>query len=255
MDIHKSAAAGYAAAAEIYVRGRPNYPVETIQWLRESLGLGPGKKVLEVGAGTGKFIPVLRESGAEILALEPVAAMREQLVRAHGDVEAYAGTVDAIPLPDESVDVVVCAQAFHWFATSGSLASFRRVLVPGGMLGLIWNVRDESVPWVATLSAITDPLEGGTPRYRSGAWREVFPAEGFEFAGEYRVAHTHHGRPEDVILYRTLSVSFVAAQPEPVRQRVEAEVKRLIACTPTLSGRDEIDFPYETRMFSYRKVG
>lgn len=255
MDIHKNAAAGYATAAEIYVRGRPDYPFETSQWLSESLGLGPGKTVLEVGAGTGKFIPVLRESGAEILALEPVAAMREQLVGAHGDVEVYAGTADAIPLSDESVDVVVCAQAFHWFATSSSLSSFRRVLAPGGMLGLIWNVRDESVPWVAALSAITDPLEGGTPRYRSGAWREVFPAEGFEFTGERRVAHVHRGRPEDVILQRTLSVSFIAAQPEPVRQRVEAEVKRLITSTPALAGRDEIEFPYETRMFSYRKVG
>lgn len=254
MDVHKSAAVGFAAAAEIYARGRPDYPFETIQWLRETLRLGPGKRVLEVGAGTGKFIPVLRQTGADLVALEPVEAMRQQLAAAQGDVELLAGTADAIPLPDGSVDAVVCAQAFHWFATPACVASFRRVLAPGGMLGLIWNVRDEAVPWVAALSAITDPLEGDTPRYRTGAWRRAFPAEGFEFAGEYRVAHAHHGRPQDVILGRTLSVSFVAAQPETVRQQIRAEINQLITRTPSLAGHDEVDFPYETMMFSYQKT-
>lgn len=255
MEIHNSAAQGFAVAADIYVQGRPDYPAETGSWLREDLKLHAGKTVLEVGAGTGKFIPFLRQTSARVLALEPVEAMRERLTATNHDIEALAGTAASIPLPDGSVDAIVCAQAFHWFATDEALAEFRRVLAPGGMLGLIWNVRDESVPWVAALSAITDPLEGDTPRYRTGVWRRAFPAEGFEFAGAYRVAHAHHGRPEDVILGRTLSVSFVAAQPETVQQRIRAEINQLIARTPSLAGHDEVDFPYETMMFSYRKTG
>lgn len=255
MDIHNSAAKGFAAAAATYVKGRPDYPPETVSWLCQDLKLAPGKTVLEVGAGTGKFIPVLRQSRARLLALEPVEAMRQQLAQGYNDVEALAGTAAAIPLPDESVDAVVCAQAFHWFATRAALEEFRRVLAPGGMLGLIWNVRDETVPWVAALSEITDPLEGGTPRYRSGAWRQVFPAEGFNFVGERRVAHAHIGPAEDVIIRRTLSVSFIAAQPEAVRREVEANVRALIDRTPALAGHKEIAFPYETRMFTYHKNG
>ena len=254
MDVHNSAAKGFAAAAETYAQGRPDYPVEAVTWLQEGLGLGPGKTVLEVGAGTGKFIPALRQSGARLLALEPVDAMRQHLATAHGDVEVLAGTAASIPLPDGEVDAVVCAQAFHWFATEAALQEFRRVLAPGGMLGLIWNVRDESVPWVAALSAITNPLEGDTPRYYSGAWRTVFPADGFEFVEEQAVPYTHRGAAEDVILRRTLSVSYVASQPEGVRQEVVAEINRLISRTPELAGRAEIAFPYETRMFSYRKI-
>lgn len=255
MDIHKSAAVGFAAAAEIYARGRPDYPSETIQWLRETLRLGPGKKVLEVGAGTGKFIPVLRQTGADLVALEPVEAMRQQLAAAQGDVELLAGTADAIPLPDGSVDAVVCAQAFHWFATPACVASFRRVLAPGGMLGLIWNVRDQTVPWVAALSQIIAPLEGDTPRYHSGAWRQVFPAEGFSFVSERCAAYVHRGRPADVIINRILSVSFIAAQPEEGRLRVAAQLKALIDQTPDLAGHEEVAFPYETRMFTYQKNG
>lgn len=253
MDIHDSAAKGFAAAAATYVRGRPDYPPETLSWLREGLGLGPDKTVLEVGAGTGKFIPVLRQSGARVMALEPVEAMRNQIALTQGDVDVLAGEAASIPLPDNAVDAIVCAQAFHWFATRAALEEFRRVLVPNGMLGLIWNVRDETVPWVAALSEITDSLEAGTPRYRSGAWRRVFPAEGFEPAGELSVPHAHIGAPEDVIIRRTLSVSFVAAQPEAVQREVEAKVCALISRTPALNSGEEIAFPYQTRMFAYRK--
>lgn len=255
MDIHNSAAKGFAAAAATYVKGRPDYPPETVSWLCQDLKLAPGKTVLEVGAGTGKFIPVLRQSRARLLALEPVEAMRQQLAQGYNDVEALAGTAAAIPLPDESVDAVVCAQAFHWFATREALAEFRRVLAPGGRLGLIWNVRDETTPWVAALSAITDPLEGDTPRYRSGAWRAVFPAEGFGAMGERCIPYMHRGSPEDVILRRTLSVSFVAAQSEAVRQDITDKIEQLIRQTPQLAGRSEIAFPYETRMFTYQKLG
>lgn len=254
MSIHHSAAAGYAVGAGNYVRGRPGYPPEAAAWLRADLELAAGRTVLEVGAGTGKFIPMLRETGAEVLALEPVAAMRARLAADHPGVTVLDGSASAIPLPDGAVDVVVCAQAFHWFATAAALAEMRRVLKPGGMLGLIWNVRDEQVDWVAALTALTDPWEQGTPRYRSGAWRDVFPAPGFAAAGERSVHHAHIGSAEEVIVDRTLSVSFIAALPEATRDEVARQVRALIADTPALAGGGEIAFPYETRMFAFRRV-
>lgn len=254
MTIHPSASEGYALGASIYVMGRPDYPPAALDWLRDVIGLRTGRSVLEIGAGTGKFVTVLREAGATVLALEPVAAMRDALARGFPEMSVLDGTAEAIPLPDGAVHAVVCAQAFHWFATSRALAEMRRVLKPGGMLGLIWNVRDEKVPWVAALSAITDGWESGAPRFRTGAWQRVFPAPGFAATGEQRARHTHVGRAEEVIVARTLSVSFIAALPDAARAAVERQVRQLIADTPELAGEAQIAFPYETRMFAFRRV-
>ena len=254
MAIHASAAQGYQVASDLYVQGRPDYPPEALAWLQDDLALKAGKKVLEVGAGTGKFIPTLRQSGAQMLALEPVAAMRAKLVAANPDVQALDGTAEAIPLPDACVDAIVCAQAFHWFASTQALAEFCRVLAPGGRLGLIWNVRDESVDWVAALTAITDKFENHTPRFRTGVWQQVFPFAGLEALPARHATNTHVGSPEDVILGRTFSTSFIAALPDAQKREVEADVCALIAQTPALAGQAQIAFPYKTLMLAYRKV-
>ncbi len=252
--IHRAAADGYTAKAGTYVAGRPDYPPEVVAWLRSDLGLGPGKVALDLGAGTGKFQPCLRATGARLIAVEPVPAMLAQLVARNADVEAHAGTAERIPLLDGSVDAVVCAQSFHWFANGGALAEIRRVLKAGGALGLIWNVRDESVPWVAALSAITTAYEGDAPRYYTGAWRRLFPADGFGPLHEQHFPNRHVGAPEKVILDRTLSVSFIAALPADEQERVAAKVRALIAASPALAGLDEVSFPYETRVFGCTKL-
>lgn len=253
MPIHHKSK-GYHSGAAAYVAGRPGYPPEAESWLREALGLGPGRKALEVGAGTGKFLPTLLQTGAQAIVLEPIAEMREQLVATWPDVTALAGSADAIGLPDVSVDAVICAQSFHWFATRGAVAEMRRVLVPGGVLGLIWNGRDENVPWVKALSDITDRYEGDTPRYRSGAWRGVFPAPGLEFIGERHVRNSHVGPIEDVVIKRTLSVSFIAGLAANDRSDIEREVRKLIARTPELAAGKPVAFPYETSMYAYRRI-
>lgn len=254
MPIHEKSE-GYREGADAYVSGRPGYPPEVAGWLRTLLGVHAGSRVLEVGAGTGKFLPVLKACGAHVVALEPVDAMRERLVRAHPDVEAISGTAESIPLPDASIDVIICAQAFHWFATPAALAEMRRVLVPGGMLGLIWNVRDERPAWMRQLSAITDPYEDGAPRYRTGAWKRVFPAPGFEAVGERAAPHHHKGPAEQVVVERTLSTSFIAGLPQAERDRIAGEVRELIARTPELAGPGNVDFPYETRIYAFQKTG
>jgi len=264
INIHQSAAVGYSASPQTYAAGRPDYPAEAGAWLRDVVGLTAGRSVLDLGAGTGKFLPLLKACGAKVSALEPVAAMREELVRRHPDVEVLAGTADRITIPEASVDAVVCAQSFHWFATREAVAEIRRVLRPGGVLGLIWNVRDEAVlnetalnkaaAWVAKLSEITDPYEAGTPRYRTGEWRKVFPAEGFVEIDQRSAAHAHVGTADQVIVQRTLSVSFIAALPPEQRAEVERRVRELIASTPELAEASEVRFPYRTWMSAFRKV-
>ncbi|MBN8961697.1 MAG: methyltransferase domain-containing protein [Rhizobiales bacterium] len=254
-DIHRSAAQGFSAKADVYARGRPDYPDAIVDWLRDRLGLRDGRTVIDLGAGTGKFTAYLLKTGAQVIAVEPVREMRAKIVQAQPNVVTYDGTATSIPLPDDSVDVVICAQAFHWFATREALAEIRRVLKPGGRLGLIWNVRDESVDWIKALTAIIAPHEGDTPRYASGAWRSVFPADGFSPVQEERFPHSHVGSPDETIIDRVCSTSFIAALPADETTKVVAQLRALIAATPALAGKDMISVPYTTAAYWTEKVG
>jgi SAM-dependent methyltransferase len=252
-SVHHAAAAGFGAAAGAYQHARPDYPAALGDWLGDALGLAPGRVVVDLGAGTGKFTPLLSATGARVVAVEPVEAMRAELVAAHPDVEALAGEAERLPLADASVDAIVCAQSFHWFATPAALAEMRRALKPGGALGLVWNVRDARVAWVAALTTILDRHQGDAPRHESGRWRALFPAPGFSALSEHRFDHEHVGPPERVIVERALSVSFIAALPTDEQARVADEIRALIAATPSLAGRATVTFPYVTHAHACRR--
>lgn len=245
-EVHQAAQAGFSKASSTYVSGRPGYPKEIDSWLRDSLGLGPNKRVVDLGAGTGKFTAHLAPTGAEVIAVEPVRPMLDELRRCYPSVRAEEGSASRIPLADESVDAVCCAQSFHWFASNETMEEIKRVLKPGGILGLIWNLRDETVDWVAALSRIMMPYQEGTPRFHEGQWRAVFPAEGFAELREISFEHAHRGRFETVVVDRILSVSFIAALSRSERQEVARQIRRLVHFNPDLSDRSEVRFPYRT---------
>ncbi|HOQ52621.1 MAG TPA: class I SAM-dependent methyltransferase [Micropruina sp.] len=143
-------AASFDRAAELYERARPSYPAEAIDWLLEC---GP-REVLDLGAGTGKLTRDLVCRVDTLYAVDPSPNMLAQLNLAVPKARTSVGTAEAIPLPDASVDAVLVAQAWHWVDAERAIPEVRRVLRPGGTLGLIWNVRDESVGWVAELTRI-----------------------------------------------------------------------------------------------------
>jgi ubiquinone/menaquinone biosynthesis C-methylase UbiE len=247
--VHRAAAQGFCSSAALYQQGRPDYPPQLLEWLRRTLGLGPGRKVVDVGAGTGKFTRLLLQSGARVVAVEPIEAMRAQLVQQLPDVEVLAASAQALPLADGSVDALVCAQAFHWFASQQALQEFGRVLTPGGKLGLVWNVRDESCEWVAAITRIMAPYEGDTPRYQKGDWRALFPSPLFSDLQESVFSYRHVGSARQVIVDRMLSVSFIAALPAAERATVAGRLEALIATDPQIKDRAEISFPYLTRAY------
>jgi SAM-dependent methyltransferase len=248
-DLHPLAAEGFGQAARSYVRGRPDFPAGTLDWLKDDLHLRPGSRVLELGAGTGKFTKILTQTRAEVLAVEPVDEMLARLAADQPDVKTLRATAQNLPLAGATMDAVICAQAFHWFATADAVAEMRRVLVSGGVLGLIWNVRDESVPWVARLTRIMAPHEGDAPRYYRNEWRQVFPAPGFGELNARTFSHQHVGPAEHVLVDRVASVSFIAALNAATRKAVLREVRALIAATPELANRQEVSVPYVTRAF------
>jgi SAM-dependent methyltransferase len=248
--IHEAAARGFEAAVERYERGRPGYPEDAVAYLLRELAVGPGRDVLEIGAGTGKFTELLVPSGARIAAVEPVAAMRDALARNCPDVRVLDGTAEDLPLDDGSADAAVAAQAFHWFEGDRALREIHRVLRPGGRLGLIWNARDEASDWSARLTAIFDRLAGqDDPRYGSGRWRAAFEhTDGFGPL-HHQVAYHVHEVTREGFLDRVLSVSYVASAPDDVRAAVADEVTELLDTDPELAGRDRLVMPYRTDVF------
>src|ERR1700720_3344383 len=99
-DRIKAQAASFGAAAAIYERARPSYPAEAIDWL-----LPPAaRRVLDLGAGTGKLTGGLRDRGLDVIAVEPSAGMRDQLARVLPGVTVLAGTAEQIPVADHAVD-------------------------------------------------------------------------------------------------------------------------------------------------------
>jgi ubiquinone/menaquinone biosynthesis C-methylase UbiE len=249
IEVSSLARQGFGNAAHVYARGRPEYPAEIVGWLRQSIALAQGKTAIDLGAGTGKFTKLLLQTGASVVAVEPVDAMRTELAKTLPDVQAIAGSAQAMNLQDASCDAVLCAQAFHWFATDAALAEIHRVLRPGGKLGLVWNIRDESVDWIAAITDIITPYEGEAPRYYKDEWRRPFTGRLFSELSEIRFAYQHIGTPQHVIVDRFLSVSFIAALPDHERSQVAQQLCSLIASHPGIKGRATIAFPYMTHAY------
>ena len=248
------AARGFSAAADAYERSRPDYPPEAIELLRDRLALRPGRTVLDVGAGTGKLTRLLVPTGARLLALEPVVEMRAKLVSTTPGAEALDGLAEAVPLPDASVDAAVCAQAFHWFDAPRALAELHRVLRPDAWLVLIWNVRDESVPWVKAMGDLVASLQEDIPRHQDEAWRPaVDESPWFDFVETRTFPHGQRLSPAGV-LDRLASMSAVAAETPEARDALTAAVAEVLRTDPDTAGRDVIVLPYTTELHWLRRL-
>ena len=249
MTIHESAARGFAAGADAYERGRPTYSEEAIDRLLAELRLGPGKRVLDLGAGTGKLTRQVAPSGAEIVAVEPIDEMRARLTASMPGIEAMSGTAEDIPLPNHSVDAVVVGQAFHWFDGIRAVSEIRRVLKPGGAVGMIWQARDPSLPWVARLNELIDRIDDGHPRFRTEQWREAFDLTAlFQPIEQATYGYVQRGDVETIV-DRVASISYVAALAEAVRAPYLDEVRDLLATDPATAGRDVIELPYTSHVY------
>ena len=242
---------GFEDAGERYERGRPDYPPAAIEWLLARLELPrPGARVLDVGAGTGKLTRPLLERGVEVIAVEPVEGMRALLRRTAPAADLRAGQAEALPLADGEVDGVVAGQAFHWFASAAALGEFVRVLRPGGRLGLVWNRRDLEQPLQVAIGRLVEPFHRDAPAHANDAWRAAFTdAAPFELAAEHRVSHSQ-ALDADGLVDRVLSISYIAALPDPERRKIAARVRELAAGAPPA-------LRYVTELFVYaqRDVG
>jgi ubiquinone/menaquinone biosynthesis C-methylase UbiE len=216
MSDRDARAASFGAVANAYERARPEYPEDAARWLA---GDAPAD-VVDLGAGTGKLTRGLVVLGHRVTAVEPLPEMLERLRGVVPEAVALSGSAEAIPLPDASADVVVCAQAFHWFDQPVALREIARVLRPGGRIGLVWNVRDETEAWVGELS---DVMVGRTGIDR-GAMAPI-DASGLYGPVEHAVFSHVQDIDREALRELVLSRSFCAVLSEkeraPVLERVD----------------------------------
>lgn len=231
VEIHPWAREGFGRAAEAYEQGRPGYPPEAVSWLVERMSLGPGRTVVDIGAGTGKLSRLLVPTGAHVVAVEPVAAMR-RLLRRLAPVEVVAGSAEAVPLPDARADAVTVAEAFHWFRGEDALAEIHRVLRPGCSLALLWNRPDLTDPLQAALHEIVERYRGHAPVLGSGAWRKAFEETPLFTRRELRTFPNAQALDVEGLVGRAVSESSIAILPEERRSKVVAEVRELARSRP-----------------------
>jgi len=238
------AARGFGLVADVYERGRPDYPKAAVKRLVERLDLRPGRTVLDLAAGTGKLTRLLVPSGANVIASEPIPEMRAELERRVPQAIAMGGTAERIPLVDQYVDAVTVAQAFHWFEAEQALREIRRVLRPGGGLALIWNTRDDRNQLNNAISGILEPLSRDTPRRRQRDARAILDESGLFTKCQTALFKHRQKLDEEGLVERVLSISFVAAAARDVRADVEQQVRALAR---ERDGR--IRLPYVTELY------
>jgi SAM-dependent methyltransferase len=209
-------ARSFDRAAEEYERARPEYP----PLLLDVLPLGTDAVVLDVGAGTGKLTRVLAQRYGRVIAVEPLDGMRAILERVVPAAESHAGSAEAIPLPDASVDGVLAGQAFHWFANDRAVAEMARVLRPGGVLALVWNEPDDERPsplpeqYETYLKQLHD---AGLSIFNDAPpWQDVIARGPFGEVHEAAVPHDHV-LDRAGVLDNARSVSWIASLPDTER--------------------------------------
>ena len=225
MRVDPVAAAGFSSAADVYERARPSYPQNAIDWLVAKTDLGPGRTIVDLGAGTGKLTRLLVLSGARVVAVEPIAEMRAYIEGA----EVVDGTAEELPLPDGSTDVVAVAQAFHWFDHDRALPAIHRVLRDGGSLVLVWNMRDLDDPLQRGVEDLLGPIRKDVPGQALGTWREPLARSTLFGAATVGKFDYEQQFTTDDLCDRVASTSFVAAMSALDREELLVRVRALAA--------------------------
>ena len=234
--------------AGTYNEHRPDYPAAALQWcvapLRREIN---GLRVLDLGAGTGKLTALLAKLGADVTAVDPDESMMAVLRSQMPSVHALHGPAEEIPLPDGSVDAVLCGQSLHWFDLPRALPEIARVLTSGGVLAAMWNSDDDRVPWVAGLRDASEGV-GAAPlsaRRAEAAGTRIdefgqlfLPAECAEFKNSFL-------RTADSLVVTMSTHSQLLVMPPAERDRLLGQVRAYLASQPE-TAEGEFELPIVT---------
>ena len=216
----------FADRATDYVAGRPSYPAAALDALFDGLGDPHDVLAVDLGAGTGISSRLLAERGAQVLAIEPNAAMREA-AEPHPRVEWVAGTAERTGLGEASVDLVTAFQAFHWFEHAKALREIVRILRPGGRAAAISNERDETDPFTAAYGDLVRAYQLDETERRRADGLEAFAAfEGWHAKHRIEVRNEQL-QDVDGVLARARSSSYLP-KDGPKAEELHAAIRALV---------------------------
>ncbi len=247
----------FTGLADAYARCRPSYPAAAIDLIVSRCGLGAQSLLVDVGSGTGISARLLAARGVPVVGVEPNEEMRRAAESEPGPPDApppryRAGRAEATGLPEGSADVVLAAQAFHWFDAGAALREFHRVLKPSGWVALLWNERDEADPFTAAYGAVVRSAPGAEavegPRARAGEALRAHPL--FHDAARLAFAN-EQALDEGGLLGRSFSASY--APREPAAAAAFAAALRQVFARFQQGGR--VVVRYETSLYLARRAG
>jgi SAM-dependent methyltransferase len=250
--VTQRAADRFTDRVDDYVRARPGYPDALVELLAAELGLLPPAPVADIGSGTGLSAEPLLRRGHVVYCVEPNAAMRAAAEARLGGLPGFRsidGAAERTRLPDAAVDVVLAAQAFHWFEPDRACAEFRRILVPGGRVVLVWNTRrTRGSPFLEGFEALLrrhgtdyDAVRARTAALMAEAARGGGLARLFAGGVAHRVLANAQTLDREGLRRRLRSASYTPPPGSPAHPAMMAELDALFAAHAS-DGAVRIDY-------------
>ncbi len=237
-----------------YAKYRPGYPLALLNYLTAECGLAPAQAVADIGAGTGLLTRLFLEHGCEVWAVEPDPAMRAAAEQALGaafpSFHSIAGSAEAVPLPETSIDFWTAGQAFHWFDPAQARAEAQRLLRPDGWTVLVWNARRiQETPFLAAYEQF---LQEFGRNYRGGHGGDTAAARAIFFGDAMpktiTLQNTQHFDAAS-LRGRFLSSSYAPAPADPNCERALAVLNRIFEAHQT---NGAVAFEYDTKVYAAR---
>ena len=256
MPLDPLAERAFGVRADDYERHRSGWPDEAVERALAGVGADPDAIVVDLAAGTGKLTRELVPRVRRVIAVEPSDDMRAVLAAQVPEAEALAGTADAMPLDDASVDAVLVAEAFHWFCTAEAVAEIARVIRPGGGLALLWNAHDfGGDPWVRSMGELINSRRapGVTPinRKQTGLWKQVFESAPFEPLERFELRHEQRTDVDGLVAH-IATWSFVGALDDGPRAELVRDLAELLRREHP--SPDDVAIPYRTDVYWTRRA-
>jgi len=224
----KSTSERFSGLAQSYSKSRPSYPQSAIDYIFEACQLKAGSTIVDVGCGTGISTRLFAREGIEVIGVEPNDDMLSQAqsddTTISGKIEYKSGTAEETGLPNSCANLVLCAQAFHWFRSNESLSEFSRILKKGGYCALIWNERDRRNEDTAAYGDIvakysTDPA---IELKRGASGKDLILNNLFQMEGVHEFTNSQVLNL-DQLLGRAFSTSYMPHEGEEL-EKAQAEI-------------------------------
>ena len=240
----------FSSRAEAYAKYRPGYPPGVVETLRSECGLTTESVVADIGSGTGILTELLLKNGNRVIGIEPNDAMRvfaEERLKDYQQFESVDGSAESTALPDDSVDIIVAAQAFHWFDWKKTKQEFRRILKPNGWVVLVWNERLlDSTPFLRAYEELL--LQYGTDYHEARHENVAGKLTEFFAPDEFKLVNLNNFQYFDLAAFqgRVASASYT---PEPGHPNFEAMAASLQRIFDEHNHDGTVTFEYDTRIY------